>query len=128
MVQKSLFIGQQFSTIDQQFFQFRVQICPQKRAICKFSPNFLDNLLPSVREEGFDIGVRDRFAGDFVEPFHQRLHVLDRNLLSGSMVEPVVNLLCGHSYSSTIMRLSFSICSRKWTDVGPIMDRGCRGA
>ena len=82
-----------------------MQICPQKRAICKFSPNFLTKSLPSVREEGFDIGVRDRFAGDFVEPFHQCLHVLDRNLLSGSMVESVVNLLCGHILSIIVVKL-----------------------
>ena len=75
-----------------------MQICPQFWRFCKFSDKkFSKSFPPGVLEEGFYVSVRDLFAGNFVEAFHKDHQVLDGDDLSGTMVESVVNFLCGHS-------------------------------
>ena len=74
-----------------------MQICPQFWRFCKFFAKKFSKSSPSVLEEVGDVGLRDLFAGNFVEAFHKDHQVLDGDDLSGTMVESVVNFLCGHT-------------------------------
>ena len=70
---------------------FRVQICPQFSAFCKFFSKKSSNLLPSVLKEGFDIG----FCDGLTEAFHEDLEVLEGDVLSTEMIESLMDLLGG---------------------------------
>ena len=85
------------SLINRVIFQNFMQIYTKKGTICKFSSQFSAKLLPSISEEGVNIGFRYRLAGDFAEAVHQQLQVLGRNVLPCPMVESVMDFLCSHS-------------------------------
>ena len=62
------------------------------------------------------------FCDRFPEAFQQDEEVLDGDVLAGSVVEPLVYLLRGHTLP-TINRLSGSVISRSWTDIASGLDR-----
>ena len=75
-----------------------MQIYTKKGTICKFSSQFSAKLLPSISEEGVNIGFRDRLTGDFAEAAHQELQVLGRYIFVRPMVESVMDFLGSHNY------------------------------
>ena len=104
-----------------------MQICPQKGAKNKFSPQFSDNflagarlfLLPGISEEGFDVGVRDRLAVDFFETGHQQLHVLDGDMLARTVVEAGMDFLSGHNLTVLFGYANGPMLDRLYTDIDP---------